>query len=65
MPPDRVHPAMLVHTGGQTSGFRARLTAGRERGPDLVRLPTALSAPYPKGSETTRLFDAMLLAVPG
>ncbi|MBC7335383.1 MAG: hypothetical protein H5U01_03795 [Clostridia bacterium] len=61
---DRVHMAMLLQAGGQTSALRALLKAERERGPDFFRLANALSALYPKGSEEKRLIDAMLLAVP-
>jgi putative DNA methylase len=36
----------------------------QQRGPDFVRLASALSALYPKDSEEKRLLDAMLLAEP-
>jgi adenine-specific DNA methylase len=61
---DRVHAAMLLQAGGQTSGLRALIKAETERGPYFRRLANALSALYPKGSEEKRLLDAMLLAVP-
>ncbi|MBC7077016.1 MAG: DUF1156 domain-containing protein, partial [Synergistales bacterium] len=40
---DRVHMAMLLQAGGQTSALRALLKAERERGPDFFRLANALS----------------------
>jgi putative DNA methylase len=61
---DRVHAAMLLQAGGQTSALRALIKAEQDRGPDFLRLANALSALYPSGSEEKRLLDAMLLAVP-
>ena len=61
---DRVHAAMLLQAGGQSSALRTFIKAEVERGPYFLRLANALSALYPKGSEEKRLLDAMLLAVP-
>ncbi len=61
---DRVHTAMLLQAAGKANALRALLGAEQERGPDFVRLASALSALYPKASEEKRLLDAMLLAVP-
>ena len=61
---DRVHSAMLLQAGGQTTALHTLVRAERERGPDFLRLSNALSALYPRGSEEKRLLDAMLLAVP-
>lgn len=61
---DRVHTAMLLQAGGRTNALRALLKAEHERGPDFLRLASAFSALYPKGSEEKRLIDAMLLAAP-
>lgn len=59
-----MHAAMLWQAGGHTQALRALVQAEKRRGPDFLRLADALSALYPKGSEETRLLDAMLLAVP-
>lgn len=61
---DRIHAAMLLQAGGQTSVLRGLIKSEVERGPDFLRLANALSALYPRGSEEKRLLDAMLLAVP-
>jgi hypothetical protein len=42
----------------------ALLEAKQQRGPDFLRLASALAALYPRDSEEKRLLDAMLLAVP-
>ena len=62
---DRVHAAMLLQAGGQANALRALIKSEQDRGTDFLRLANALSALYPTGSEEKRLFDAMLLAVPG
>ncbi len=61
---DWVHAAMLLQAGGRAEALRALIRAGRERGPDFLRLANALSVLYPAGSEEKRLLDAMLLAGP-
>ena len=50
--------------GGRSFNLDEFAKAEQERGPDFLRLASAFSALYPKGSEEKRLIDAMLLAVP-
>ncbi len=61
---DRVHAAMILQASGRSNALRALLKSEVERGADFLRLPNALSALYPGGSDEKRLVDAMLLAVP-
>jgi putative DNA methylase len=61
---DRLHIAMLLQASGKSNALRTMLKAEVERGPDFLRLASALSALYPRGSEEKRLLDAMLLAAP-
>ncbi len=61
---DRVHAAMLLQASGQTNALRALISAEQDRGPDFLRLATALSPLYPRGTEEKRLLDAMLMVVP-
>ena len=60
----RVHAAMLFQASGRAQALRNLLRAEQERGSDFVRLATALTALYPRGSEEKRLLDGMLLAAP-
>lgn len=62
---DRIHIAMLLQAGGQTSALRSLLQAELNKGPVFMRLANALSALYPRESEEKRLIDAVLLAIPG
>ena len=59
---DRVHAAMLLQASGRTGALRNLLHAEQDRGPDFLRLATALSALYTRGGEGQRLLDGMLLA---
>jgi putative DNA methylase len=60
---DRLHAAMLLQKGGQTTALRALLQAESERGSDFMRLANALTALYPRESEEKRLLDALLVNV--
>jgi putative DNA methylase len=60
---DRLHAAMLLQKGGQTTALRALLEAENERGSDFMRLANALTALYPRESEEKRLLDALLVNV--
>ncbi len=60
---DRLHAAMLLQKGGQTTALRALLQSESERGSDFMRLANALSALYPRESEEKRLLDALLVNV--
>jgi putative DNA methylase len=60
---DRLHAAMLLQKGGQTTALRALLQSESERGSDFMRLANALSALYPRESEEKRLVDALLVNV--
>lgn len=43
---DRIHAAMLLQASGQTNALRALLKAEQERGPDLLRLASALPCAF-------------------
>lgn len=60
---DRLHAAMLLQKGGQTTALRALLQSESERGSDFMRLANALTALYPRESEEKRLLDALLVNV--
>jgi putative DNA methylase len=55
---------MLMQSAGRANALRTLITSETQRGPDFLRLASALSALYPKDSNEKRLLDAMLLAVP-
>ena len=60
---DRLHAAMLLQKGGQTTALRNLLQSEVERSPDFMKLANALSALYPRESEEKRLLDALLVNV--
>lgn len=60
---DRLHAAMLLQKGGQTTALRSLLQSESERGSDFMRLANALTALYPRESEEKRLLDALLVNV--
>jgi putative DNA methylase len=60
---DRLHAAMLLQKGGQTTALRTLLQSESERGSDFMRLANALTALYPRESEEKRLLDALLVNV--
>src|SRR5262249_55941716 len=61
---DRLHLAMLLQASGKSNALRTMLKSEQDRGPEFMRLASALSALYPRESEEKRLLDAMLLASP-
>ena len=58
---DRIHAAMLLQVGGHANALRMLIASERDRSPDFLRLASALSALYPRGSQEKRTLDDMLL----
>jgi predicted nucleic acid-binding Zn ribbon protein len=60
---DRLHTAMLLQDAGRAEDLRAYLEAQRAR-PEFLRLATALSRLYPRGSTEHRLLGEVLRVMP-
>lgn len=54
----------IAEAGGHASALRTLIASERDRGTNVLRPATALSARYPRASREKRLLDAMPLSAP-